>query len=98
MKTDSEILFSRIRNVALKKPHRSQKFIRFVKERAHAQGLDFHHVFGSIGPLKSTDLLGVAVGREEHTRGEQDKDWLIRQMPQAIENLLEYVKYLEGGK
>ena len=94
MKSDSEILFSRIRNIALKKPYRSEKFKKFVKSRSGSD-LDFHHAFGSVHGLKSTDLLGVAVGREEHSRGEMSKDWLIEQMPKAIENLIEYVKHLE---
>jgi len=96
MKNDSEILFSRIRNIALKQPYRSERFKTFVRERSY--GGDFHHVFGSSVSLKSSDLLGVCVPHKEHMEGELDKDWIIEQMPKAIENLIEYVKYLENKK
>ncbi len=94
MKTDAEILFSRLRNIALKKPHRSERFKKFVRERGTA-GLDFHHVFGSVHGLKSTDLMGVCVSHEEHMLGELNREWILEQMPKALENLLEYVKHLE---
>ena len=94
MKSDSEILFSRIRNVALKHPHRSEKFKAFVRSRGF-HGAEFHHVFGSVHGLKSTDLLGVAVFHKEHMEGELNKEWIIEQMPGAISNLLAYVEHLE---
>ncbi len=93
-KTDADILFSRIRNVAIKRHYKSKAFIEFVMSRH--PGKTFHHVFGSVFNLKSTDLLGVPVVLKEHLEGEENRDWIIQQMPEAIDNLLLYVEYLEG--
>ena len=92
---DGDILFRRIKNIALTKPHRSRTFKEFVKLRATSEGQDFHHVFGSVHSLKSTDLLGVAVTREAHSMYGRNRAWLIEQIPGAIENLLAYVELLE---
>jgi len=94
---NEEILFKRIKNIALHKPHKSPQYIAFLKEKYQYQG-DFHHVFGSLGSLKSTDLLGVIVSHDEHMRGESDREWIIEQLPQAIKNLIDYVVYLEQKK
>jgi hypothetical protein len=93
--TDSEILFKRIKNIALMSPHRSETYRGFLRRKYNAD-FDFHHVFGSLGSLKSTDLLAVMVSREEHMKGELDRDWIIAQLPQAIKNLIDYTIYLEN--
>lgn len=94
-KTDDRILFSRLRFVALHEPHRSRRFIAWLKSQ-EKKG-EFHHVFGSVHKLKSTDLLGVIVeDHQEHMTGEQSIQWLMQQVPEAVANLLDYVKYLEA--
>jgi hypothetical protein len=93
--TDSEIIFRRTKDVALHNPYRSPDFIKFVKELNDTPRYNFHHVFGSLGSHKSTDLLGVAVEFEMHMNGHKDRAWIIEQMPTAIDNLIKYVIYLE---
>lgn len=93
---DDEILFRRIKDVSMTKPHRSAQFKEFVKRRSFTYRPEFHHVMGSLGPLKSTDLLGVAVDPIEHREKQNDREWVIEQLPKAIENLLEYVRFLES--
>lgn len=95
---DSEILFRRIRDIALRKPHHSKRYIKFVMDKSNVQDGTFHHVCGSVHGLKSTDLLGVAVNGKEHLEGEQNHDWIVEQLPKAIENLLEYVRLSETGQ
>lgn len=94
MKSDDEIMFSRFRNVALENPHRSEQFKAFVRARG-PHGAEFHHVFGSVHGLKSTDMLGVAVTHSEHMEGELNKDWIIEQAPGAIRNLIAYAIWQE---
>ena len=91
---DCEILFRRIKNVALRKPYRSRRFREFVLSRL--PGKTFHHVFGSVHGLKSTDLLGTAEKGTEHLEGQRDRDWLIDKIPEAVGNLLRYVEFLES--
>jgi hypothetical protein len=95
-KSDSQILFKRIKDVAFRNAAKSEEFKKFVRDQK--PGSEFHHVFGSIGPKKTTDYLGVALTNEEHTRAHFDNDYLISLMPEAIENILKYVKYLEQKK
>ncbi len=91
---DSDILFKRIKNVALKfSGERDKEFIEFVmKDRA---GDTFHHVCSSVHGLKSTDLLGAAVNAEDHYKNQPERDWLIKWIPAAIENLIRYVIHLK---
>lgn len=91
--SDSRILFKRIRDVALRHG-KSPKYKAWLK--AKNQSKDFHHVLGSVFGRKSTDLLAVLVDREDHTVNQDNTDWLIEQIPEAIENLLEYVEHLES--
>ena len=87
------ILFSRLKSVAQTRPYRSSRFKTWLRERS--PGKDLHHVFGSVHGMKSSDLLSVMVEHGEHMSGEENIDWLVEQMPGAIENLLRYVEYLE---
>lgn len=87
--TDDLILFKRIRNVALSH-QKHEKYKQWLKKRN--PGKDFHHVFGSVIGRKSTDLLAVMVTREDHTLNQENKDWLIQQIPEAIDNLLTFIE------
>lgn len=93
-KGDARILFSRIKHVAQTQPHRSAKFKTWLRLN-HREG-DFHHVFGSVHGLKSTDLLAVIVPHKTHIEGEDSIDWLVSQVPQAVQNLIRYCVHLEG--
>jgi len=92
-KGNDRILFSRVKHVAQKSPHRSPRFKAWLKGRG-ALG-DFHHVCGSVHKLKSTDLLAVIVPHKSHMEGEESIEWLVQQLPQGIENLLRYAQHLE---
>lgn len=89
MKSDGDILFIRIKNVALQNPQRDEEFKTLVRKQI--PGGQFHHVFTSTVGMKSTDLLGVAVRPEEHNENQTNRDWLIEQIPGAIRNLIMYV-------
>ena len=91
--TDEQILFKRIRNVALKFG-KNEAYKKWLKSRHPDK--DFHHVFGSVFGRKSTDMLAVLVTREDHSANQNNTDWLIEQIPEAIENLIEYVEHLNG--
>jgi len=93
LKSDSDILFVRIKNIALQNPQRDEEFKELVREQI--PGSEFHHVFTSTLGLKSTDLLGVAVRHEEHSKNQTNRDWLIEQIPGAIRNLIMYVVKLK---
>ena len=67
--------------------------MEFVRQTSGKE--TFHHVFGSLGSLKSTDLLGVGLNGDEHSIIEGERERLIQQIPGAIENLLNYTKLLE---
>ena len=91
--TDSELLFKRIRNVALSHG-KSERYYKWLKDQDRSK--EFHHVFTSTFGRKSTDYLGVLAVPEEHRLNQDNKDWLIEQMPGAIDNLLSYVAELES--
>lgn len=93
VKGDERILFSRLKNVAQTKPRRSARFKTWLRLR-HRDG-DFHHVFGSVHKLKSTDLLAVIVPHKQHIEGEDSIEWLVEQVPAAISNLLAYAAEME---
>ncbi len=94
MKTDFEIFCFRLRNLALTKPYRSERYKKWLKER-FPNSDDPHHICGSVHGMKSTDLLCVAVTRKEHSEI-QHKAVTMDQVLGTISNLMEYVKYLEG--
>src|SRR3990170_2908700 len=91
--TDCELLFRRLKHVALTRPGRSNKFQDFV--RSQKPGSTFHHVFTATYGLKSSDFLGTAEMPVEHIAHQRDRDWLIEKIPEAIQNLLRYVETLE---
>jgi hypothetical protein len=91
---DSDILFKRIKNVALRNPDRDEEFIEMVM--GDTSSCTFHHVCSSVHGLKSTDYLGVAVNAEEHNAKQPERDWLIQWIPQAIENMIKYILYLKA--
>lgn len=80
------------------KPYRCEEFKEYVKQHSLMYRPEFHHVFGSLGSLKSTDLLGVAVDPLTHREHQDDRIWVIEQLPKAIENLLMYVRFMKEGK
>ncbi|GEM_PF-4069606 len=92
---DNEILFLRIRDACLKKPHRSEAFMDFVRKRSALENPDFHHCAGSVHGMKSTDLFGVAVSREWHNGVNLYSEQNRSKIPEALLNLFAYVETLE---
>jgi hypothetical protein len=92
-KTDDRILFSRIRDIALKMPYQSKMYRDWLKHE-WSPG-DLHHVCGSSENLKSTNLLAVIVPHKEHLEGGESIEWRMQQLPQAFLNLIDYVMFLE---
>lgn len=93
-KTDFTILCTRLRDIAARNLHRSEAFKRWVKQRTGKD--DFHHVFGSFGSLKTTDLAGIALTREEHTTAHATGTTPIEHVVGVFQNMLDYIKYLEA--
>lgn len=76
------------------KPAKSGKYLEWVRE--NNPGKEIHHLIGSVGPLKLTDYLVVAVTRDEHNRAEAFKIlYFFENLHIAINNLINYVKHLE---
>jgi hypothetical protein len=93
---ESEIIFLRIKDVALRQPYRSPAFRKFVMDRGpKMEGMEFHHVTGSVHGLKSTDLLGCAVTGNAHRAGQQHREWEISKLPEGFANLLAWAEHLE---
>jgi len=56
-----------------------------------------HHILGSLGSLKGTDLLSMPVSRSEHQEAEKHKsEFCIENLAQAINILQRYVVFLES--
>lgn len=89
--SDSKMLFKVLRNIALTNPCRSKKYIGWLKAKSGRTDLEFHHLFGSVHGLKSTDLLGVLRTHPEHMRLESHPEENYNLIPEAIQNLLMYV-------
>lgn len=92
MKSDERILFSRIRNIALSHG-KHPKFKAWLK--AQQPDKELHHVCGSVMGRKSTDLFAVMVTPQEHREKQDDIDWCISQIPEAIGNLMKYIEQHE---
>lgn len=91
--SDDEILFRRLKDVCMRSPVQSKRYKAWVMQEH--PGKTFHHIFGSLGSLKSSGYMGVAVPFKEHSDNQDERRWLIEQLPQALDNLLRYVKELE---
>ena len=98
---DKKILFTRCRNeVNLSK---SPRYIKWLK--AKYPGREPHHLLGSTLGLKYTDHLIVMLTREEHKECEpkigsshyNKAEAFIKYLPQAINNLVSYVEFLNSG-
>ncbi len=94
MKSDFELFAYRMRNLALTKPYRSERYKTWLRER-FPNADDPHHIFGSTMGMKSTDLMSIAVTRLEHS-DIQHKPVTPEQVLGAVSNLMEYIKYLEA--
>lgn len=77
-RTDLDILWSRIRSMAGTRPFRSRAWLDgvasmrcvFCREPAD----DPHHLFGSYGPMKTSDVFTVPVCRRCHDTKAEDPD------------------------
>jgi hypothetical protein len=93
--SEGEILFLRIRDACLKHPYRSPAFMDFVRKRSLLNGVEFHHLAGSVHGLKSTDLFGVAVTVEWHRQCTIYSEANRSKIPEALLNLFAYIEFLE---
>lgn len=77
------------------KPRKSKKFLGYLHEKF--PGLEADHLIGSMGDMKLNDFFIVMRTREDH-RARHDKGFIDfdDDFIRSIENLLDYVQYLEG--
>ena len=78
----------------MKKPARSRVMKVWFARRY--PGMDPHHVFGSLGSLKSTDYAIIPVDRATHDAHQDDRGWLIDQLPLVFRVLFDYIAHLEA--
>ena len=90
--TDFELLCKRLRHISLTKPHRSKRFMSFVRK----EGETFHHVFGSVHGMKSSDLCGMSLDGVKHSL-KQDRKIEVEDVVAVVQNLIQYVEKLENG-
>ena len=93
--SEEHMMFKRIRDIALRKPHRSRRYKDWLLGQPENGGKDPHHLFSSSGSLKSTDLLLIAVTRERHNHLEAHPHENHELIPECIHNLLQYTAFLE---
>lgn len=96
MKTDVEILFSRMRNEI--NPVKSKKFMDWVKQQFPDK--DLHHILGSYCGRKGTDLLIVPIEHFEHIEKAHKNmvEYFERCLPISINLLVNYVNEIEKKK
>jgi hypothetical protein len=74
---------------------KSNRFLLYM--RLENPGLEVHHILGSAIGKKYTDYLVVMLTRKQHIEAEKHKPYYaIHYLPKAIQNLINYVKYLES--
>ena len=101
--TDIDILYKRLRYIALQSPVRSPKVLGFTRDQpccvcGQPPPNDPHHLFGSAMSLKSSDIFTVPLCRKCHTHYESNPklsheliEALVVNMNKAIIKLLEEV-------
>ncbi len=73
----------------------SQRFREWFHNRYPDK--DQHHIFGSYTAIKTSDYCSVPVSDTEHQRAEKDKSgFFILKLPQMINIMIHYIKYLES--
>ncbi len=90
--TDIDILYRKLRDISFKKPFRSEKYKKFVREKSGKE--TFHHICGSYHGLKSSDLLGIGLNAEEHSLIQNEKP-TIEHIVKAVENLMRYIEEMQ---
>ena len=74
---------------------RNPKYITWIHEEF--PDMEIHHLLGSMGPCKITDLLVVPIDRESHMEAQQSIDGTFNDyLPQSLNLLQKYITYLEG--
>jgi len=85
------IIFTRLKNVI--GFHRSQQFKDWFHQRYPDK--DIHHVFGSIGKLKTSDYCSAPLGRIQHSTIPNEADWAIDNLELMIDCMIQYIRHLE---
>ena len=93
MKTDLDLFLFRRPDLAMTTPRRSPRYKKWLLQRSPGK-TDPHHIFGSTLAIKSSDLLLIAVTRQEHEKIQHEKT-TPDQSIEAFRNLLAYTAYLE---
>ena len=95
-KSDIEILWSRLRDMAGSAPFRNRTWREHVGKRdcVFCQGPadEAHHLFGSFGPLKTSDIFIVPICRRCHdTRAEapENKAFLLEEWIRIAKETIE---------
>lgn len=77
------------------KPWKSKGFLSFMKERFPDK--DLHHLLGSVGPLKLTDLLVVPLSRQQHQSAHCEAETAFEDnLAEALNYVQQYITYLEA--
>lgn len=92
IKTLTDIIFNACKNqVGF---YRSEYF----KEWFHKEypGMDMHHLFCSIGPLKTSDFYSIPLTRQSHNLAHKDNSqFAIDNLPELFKVITKYILYLE---
>lgn len=85
------ILYRQLRNQI--KPWHCQEFIDFIHWKYPDK--DPHHLLGSLGSMKITDLLIAPLQREEHGVADQHREqYFETYLPKALNLVQEFVDHL----
>jgi hypothetical protein len=70
---------------------------RFYKWFHDTYGKELHHLFGSHGTVKCTDLLAMPVDRITHQQAENNKsEFGVEHLVQSVNILQKYTQHLES--
>lgn len=92
-----DVLFKWLRNLALTKPVRMDKYRAWVKSRPCARcsdggPCDPHHVFGSAMSLKSSDEFTVPLCRKCHELIQDSPEWREKMMYGMVKTMAQYIR------
>ena len=99
--TDIDILYKRLRYIALQSPIRNDKLLDFTRHRpccvcGQPSPNDPHHLFGSAVSLKSSDVFTVPLCRLCHTRYEANPKLSHELIEALVVNMNKTIIWLEG--
>ena len=95
------MLYQILRNRLKKRTNK--KFVKWLVGQKSNANNEFHHILKSfVGGKKQNDLLLTEITREFHQeityKREPTEDEFITMFIQALENIFDYIEYLESEK